>query len=465
MKLIKSFAKFSIGVWIQAVLSLISTPIMAWYITPDDFGKASMFILAYKLVFNVILLGADQGFARYYNEDPSPVKLLRAALLPVIVMGGLVIAILELFRGQFSTLLFGNIDHSGLIHLLSVTIITGVLLQLGVAMIRMQSNALKYSVIQISQAILNFVFVIGYAKYVTRDFSAVIFGLVFSQVIGLIITIFYNYKIWFSALGGVLIIDKKKIRTILIYSLPFVPTFLLDWVFQGADRTFLRIYSDFTQIGLYATAAKIAFSLNIIQSGFTAFWLPFSLEKYNNHPEDTKIYSTIFNVLVLVFGGLILGLILFQKVILLLLPATYDGILTVFPILLFIPMLYTLSEVTVVGVNYKAKTVQHLYVIIFSVIANIIIAYLLTPVWGAKGAAMAMFVGYIVFFCCRTFFGIKNYYIHFDIKRFIFAFILILIPVILTVFTNNNNLYLLSIISIAVLLRMYITDLKSIRTI
>lgn len=462
MRLIKSFAKFSIGVWIQALLSLVSTPIIAWFITPDDFGKASMFILAYKLVFNVVLLGSDQGFARYFNEEDPPSKLLAGTLLPVFITSLISTLLFELFGTKVLVLLFGNSENFLLVHLLNICIISGVLLQLAVAMIRMQSNAVKFSVIQIGQAIVNFLGVIFYAKFIASDFGAIIFGMVISQLIGLVIAVFYNYSIWLNAFSKIFAVERGVINKILKYSLPFVPTFLLDWVFQGADRTFLRMYSDFHQIGLYATAAKIAFSLNIIQSGFTTFWLPFSLERYKTNPEDTSAYSIVFNVLTFVFGMLILTLILFHKVILYILPIAYSGITTVFPLLLFIPMLYTLSEVTVVGVNFKAKTVEHLYVIIFAVAANIIVAYFLVPIWGAKGAALAMFVGYLTFFLLRTFFGKKHYCINFDMKKFIFAFILIVTSVGLTVFTDNN-LYLFSIVAIAIMIKLYFVDLKLIR--
>lgn len=462
MSFLKSFAKFSVGTWVQAILSLISTPIIAWFITPDDFGMASMFILAYKLIFNVILLGGDQGFARYYNDEVDTSALLRTTLQPVIIIMILTTFIIELFSADFSMLLFGNRDHYVIIHLLSVTLISGVLMQLALTAIRMEGKGLKYSIIQVIQAVINFIIVLAYAKFISKDFSAIIIGLVVSQIVGLALAIYYNMSLWIKSFQNFTIVDRKLLRVVYIYSIPFVPTFLLDWLFQGADRTFLRIYSDFTQIGLYATASKIAFGLNIIQTGFTAFWLPYSYNNFKENPADKMLYSQIFNNLVLVFGIIILFLVLFQNVILFILPTSYQGILGVFPLLLFIPMLYTISEVTVVGVNYMAKTIQHLYVIIFSLIINISSAYLLIPGFGALGAAIAMTLGYFVFLVCRTYYGRKNYYINLDIQKFVFAFVLILIPVLFTVFAVENY-YLTSIISIVGLCMIYFKELKKIK--
>ena len=65
---IKSFFQFSIGQWVAALISFITTPITTWLIIPEEFGKASMFTLAFNLLLNIALLGADQSFVRMFYE-------------------------------------------------------------------------------------------------------------------------------------------------------------------------------------------------------------------------------------------------------------------------------------------------------------------------------------------------------------------------------------------------------------
>ena len=143
MNFLKSFAKFSIGTWVQAFLALISTPIIAWFITPDDFGMASMFILAYKLISTIVLLGGDQGFARYYHEQADTSVLLRATLYPVLFLIIFTTIVISCFNFEISMLLFGNQNHSVIINLLSLTIASGVLMQLGLIAIRMEGNGFQ----------------------------------------------------------------------------------------------------------------------------------------------------------------------------------------------------------------------------------------------------------------------------------------------------------------------------------
>ena len=197
-----------------------------------------------------------------------------------------------------------------------------------------------------------------------------------------------------------------------------------------------------------------------MQSGFVTFWLPFSLERFKNDPDDKSIYSNIFNTLTLVFGVLITCIVLAQEVLTLILPKSYNEIIPIFPFLLFIPMLYTVSEVTSVGINFKSRTINHLYVIIISVIVNVLAALLFIPLYGALGASIAMFLGYIAFFVCRTFFGRKCYFFSLDLMKFTSAFAMVLLPVIFTTFFTNSKLYLLGIFTIPVLWIMYKEDLK-----
>ena len=65
---IKSFLSFSIGTWLRAIISFITTPIISYLIVPEEFGKASMFSLIYNVSLIISTIGLDQSFVRFYNE-------------------------------------------------------------------------------------------------------------------------------------------------------------------------------------------------------------------------------------------------------------------------------------------------------------------------------------------------------------------------------------------------------------
>ncbi len=85
-------------------------------------------------------------------------------------------------------------------------------------------------------------------------------------------------------------INTDSVKEIIKYGLPFVPTFLITWIFQSFDKLALRNYCDFTEIGLYSAAFKVVSVMSLIQVGFSNFWTPVSYESYENDPESTGLF-------------------------------------------------------------------------------------------------------------------------------------------------------------------------------
>lgn len=432
MNFLKSFAKFSVGTWISAGIAILSTPILTWFIKPEEFGKSSMFVLAYSLLTSLLCFSIDQGFIRYFNEkddEERPALLASSLIMPMF--GGLIGIIgVEIFKYDFLNILFSSKEDIVVVRLLQFAIPIGILAKFTNASLRMQLKASYYSIVQISTGVLSVLITLCYAYYISSSFYAILFGFVISQLGALILSLVFDFSFWKVALQSFNSIDKDLIKLLFVYSLPFVPIFLVDWLFQGLDRTFLRAYSNFNEIGLYATATKISYSLNIIQSGFTTFWVPFSYEKYHKEPENKSWYSTVFNMISLSFGILILLILFFQKLIVIIIAKEYVNVVNIFPTLLLIPMLYTLSEITVVGINFKKKTKMHLYIIIISVLINGLFAHALVPDFGALGAAVSMAFGYLSFFILRTLIARKYYDTNVDLMKFSMTLGVLLIPIV-----------------------------------
>ena len=66
------------------------------------------------------------------------------------------------------------------------------------------------------------------------------------------------------------------------------------------------------------------------------------------------------------------------------------------------PLLYTLSEVTGVGIGIKRKTLLSLLAALISLVINLILNYFLVPNFGAAGAAVSSAVSFLVFFILKT---------------------------------------------------------------
>jgi O-antigen/teichoic acid export membrane protein len=456
---IKSFFQFSMGQWIAALISFITTPITTWLIIPEEFGKASMFTLAFNLLLNVALLGADQSFVRMFYERSEDKRrdLLWDSLLPSLSVGFVVFVLIGIFWKELSFVLFGDYNHFLPIFLLGVTILIGILERFSTLAVRMKKRGIAFSTLRVVNGVTNAVFTILYALFVSRSFYAVIVGLFFSHIVTALLAIFFERELWF----GKFKVSFKSIKAIVRYGLPFVPASLITWLFQSIDRLALRNYSDFTEIGLYSAAFKVVAVMSLIQTGFTTFWTPVSYESYEKEPESKGIFekaSLFIAAAMFVFGLLI---VVFKDVIFLLLESSYRQAAGISSFLILMPIMYTVSETTVVGINFKKKTYWHMLIASVAAGVNVFGNLMLVPVYGAKGAAFSTGLSYIVFFCMRTFISMSLFPVNYHLgKFFISTFVFVIVAFINTFVINMVFQVVSAVLGLVVVMFVYRDQVK-----
>ena len=434
-KFIKSFFEFSIGQWVAALISFITTPITTWLIIPEEFGKASMFSLALSLLLNIALLGADQSFVRFFYEKGEDKRrdLLWNALIPSLTVGFVIFLLIGIFWKQLSFVLFDDYSHSLPIFLLGLTFLIAIIERFATLVVRMKQRGIAFSTLRVVNGIASAVFTIMYALFISRTFYAVIVGSFFSQILSALLTIYLEKELWFGRFKT----NAGSMREIVKYGLPFVPTFLITWLFQSFDKLALRNYSDFTEIGLYSAAFKVVAIMNLIQMGFTTFWSPVAYENYENDPEGTEIYKKTFLFISAAMFVLGMMIIVFKDLIFMLLAKSYRSAAQISPFLILMPIMYTASEVSVVGINFKKRTFWHMLIAAVAAGCNIVGNTLLVPLYGARAAAFTTGLSYIVFFSMRTFISKKLYPINYHLGKFFSATAIFVVVAFINTFAGS----------------------------
>lgn len=437
-KSLKFFLKFSYGGLISAGISFVSTPIITAIVLPDEFGKASMVVLAFSLLINFVQLGSDQSFVRFFYqkkyENNTSLLLTNSILIPILLTF-LCVGFILIKGKDISVLLIDRVSFQVPV-LLSLMLFFGVIERFSTLLIRMNQKGVLFSNLKIIQSIVNISIIILYAKFVESSFLAIVYGSLFSVLLVAIIGVYIERKYWNIITQK---INKVKVIEILKYGLPFVPTFIISWVFEGIDKIALKYYSNFNEIGLYTAAYKIVAILTILQITFSNFWVPISYEAYEKNSEESKkTFQNVFNGLSALFFILAVSIISFKDLIIILFAENYRNAAVIFPFLIFMPIMYTLSEITVGGINFKNKTYWHLVISVIAAAVNIIGVYFLVPIYGAIGASISTGFAYITFFYVRTM--ISNYYfpLDFQILKTSIAIIIILGIAFLNTFVLNK---------------------------
>lgn len=456
--LLKKFLSFSIGGYIALIIGFMTTPIVTRMLSPEEYGISSLVMVVINMSLIFLGLGLDQGFVRhFYEEDENKRgKLLYNSIKIPFLLIALFSLFIYLFRRKISLFLFGEYNFSMIIIFIVMSFIT-LINRYSILVIRMNQKAKLFSIFQILSQFLNFVFILILFKKYGNNYKTLIISSLLTLISITIISIISERKIWkFQGENEKITFDK-----LISFSLPLSITMALSWVFSSADKLTIKYFSTLTELGLYSGAFKIIALLNIIQSGFTTFWTPVVYEKFKENDKEKVFFEKIYDYISFVMFLIGIGLLLGKDIFIMILGPKYREASDIMPMLVLMPVMYTISETTVIGINLKKKTKYHLYISILVAIFNIIGNILLVPKLGAKGAAISTGLVYVLFFSLRTYFSLKFIKYNFNLKRFyLITILLVLFALYLSFYNNLKIIISIGIILVLILLILYRKMLK-----
>lgn len=435
---IKLFIKFSYGGIASAFLSFVSTPLITAIILPEHFGKASLVLLSYSLLINFVQLGADQSFVRFYStnsDDEGKSKLFaNAIILPVFFATSIILLFLP-FNKDLGYLLLDEPDP-WLYVILSFLLIIGLVERFSTLNIRMEQRASLFSNLKILQSIVNISTIFLFSYYFNKSYKAIVIGMLISTFTVAIIGILCSIRPWKGIFNS---LSFEEIKRIFSFGLPFVPTFLISFLFEAIDKIALKYYSNFSEIGLYSAALKIVSIISLIQIAFSSYWAPISYQAFeDNDIDEKKILKRAFSYLSAILFPISIIVIYFNQILIKIVSIEYSDASSMIPFLIFTPVLYTLSDVTMVGINFKKKTLWHLWIAVISFLFNLFFVTILVPLLGGIGASLASSISYLIFFYLRTNISKRLYFVDYSLYRAYLGITLIYILAFIAVFFPNS---------------------------
>ena len=431
--LLKKFLSFSIGGYVNAVIGFFMLPFITRILTPEEYGIASLIAVLVDMLVIMCSMGLDQGLVRFFYEEDEDNRgrLLYNSISYPIIFFFILSIILFIFKDKITFFILNKNDNF-LWKVILVSILFRILHLFSILIIRMQQKGKLFSFFNILLKVSEFLFILILYKIYKNSYKILILASLFSFILTSLLSVFFERKIW--TFSGKEKITKKEL---LKYSFPLVLTMGLTWLFASADKLTIKYFSDLNQVGLYSSSFKIVSIISVIQSGFTTFWTPIVYEHYSKNPEDTLFYKKANDYLSIIFFSMGLGILIFRDLIVFLLGDKYYLSKFIIPMLIFIPVMYLISETTVMGISFKKKSKYFLYISIVVSITNILGNIILVPFLGAKGAAISTGISYILFFALRTYFSNKMINFNFNLKRIYFIIILILGYALFLTFYDN----------------------------
>ena len=418
--LFKKFLTYFYGSGVGLVIGLVTTMISTRLLSPEDFGKASMFTLAVNVLMIFIIFGTDQAFVRFFYEEEKELRsklLFNSMKVPSLL---LFVVLLFLFIFKDTVMVFLFDDNNPFVFLvLIISIVFQAIYRYALLVIRMQQKGHLYSLLEIVNKSVNLILLVILFYVMGSQYEILIYSTGITLVVLTGVSILLEKKFW-KPLSKTTSKPRHSQRDIIQFSYPLVLTTLITWLFQSFDKIALRQWSDFEELGLYSAAFRIVALLNVVQVSFTTFWSPVCYEHFEKHPDDREFFSKTSKIIGFIMFLIAVVTILFKDIIVMLLGSDYKEAAIIMPFLIFMPMMYTLSETTVIGLNFSKKTKWHILIASIACMANIIGNFILVPPYGAAGAAVSTGLSFVIFFVLRTHLSLKYYYVDYGLKRVYF---------------------------------------------
>jgi len=282
---IKNVIGFSIPTWISFAISFISTPIITRLFQPSEIGKINLFSTFLNLFLLIVYFGLDQAYVRFYKELPGKYtknELFTFSLGFSLFIGIIISTIILIFSKFFSIQISGT-NNFIISTCLSLSIIANIVLKFLNVYSRVEQNIILYSIQAIAIALISKVFYVIVALWNPTHENAII-----ALTIGYIIIaiLFLSIKGDVISIAGYF--DKKSVVTLLKFGIPLIPVTILSWLNNSIPQFMLKTFVDYSAIGIYTNAVAIANTMNLIQTGFSLYWIPYVYANYKTHQETIK---------------------------------------------------------------------------------------------------------------------------------------------------------------------------------
>ncbi len=361
-------------------ISFIVFPILTYYITPYQMGIYSVLFLFFGILSVIINPGINIGFARFYAERRE--TSISSVLLFILLWGTIITGFLTLLAGAISSFLLNTPQYSNLIILVSLWSITESLYILLHTKIRIDEKLTLYGIVLIARTITFIIILFLYIKMKNG-----ITGLIMGPLIGDLV-----------AISLLLMKDRLKIeikiediKNIIRYGAGLAPALLFFLLMEYADRFLLKIFTNFTYTGIYSMGYKIGGLIYYIYLIINRIWEPFIFstgEKWENIKKESS-------TLILILGiPLILILLLRDTFYNFFIESSYKEGSTISSITGISYFLYGIFSITSAPLYIKNKTIKVSIIYFAGFLINIIVDFLIIPLYGITGAALSTLMAY-----------------------------------------------------------------------
>lgn len=406
---------YTIGNLSSKIISFVLVFFTTFYLSKEDVGSYDLILTTASLIVPLATMQLTDAAMRWLIDDnttENKKKIFSNIMFIIAVLHILLYILLHIYNYFFPikylNLLF-VIILSQSIYLFFLQCIRGLGKSKIYVISGLLSTFLYVALAIIALAILNFK----------------IKGLLYSNIIsnvGLCIILFFMVR--FYNLWDYKIVKLDFCKVLLSYSFPLVPNALSWWAISSANRYIILIYLGASANGIFAIAYKLPTILLMFVNIFYLAWQEKAILSFKSEGRN-KYYTLVLKRYVKILFSIAIFVVATNKIILSYIVNKEFLEAWEFTPLLLLGIVFS-SLASFYGTGYiSAKNTMGAFTSSFlGCITNIILSFILIPIWGLHGASISIAAGYFVLLLVRVYQTRNIFQINFPFKQSLLLLVL-----------------------------------------
>ncbi len=270
----KNFIVYAFSDGLSKAIPFMVLPIVAYFISPNDFGIVTNFSVLGQILFSLVALSSHTSLSvNYYKFDDGERKSYVFNLLLTSFIISIILLIVLFF---FKEILFKNLQIDFTWQLLALLwALFSTITQLFQTLLTLESRPKVFGIYQLAQSILSAGLTLLFVVTFLLGWKGRIESLVLSVGItafAAIILLVKEGKIDFQ-------FQKKFIYSTVLFGLPLIPHTLSVWLKNGLDKIFITNAISLTENGLYSFAMNLSSVFSVLTIAFFSAFTPYLFKK------------------------------------------------------------------------------------------------------------------------------------------------------------------------------------------
>lgn len=383
---------YGLGSVISKLIPLLMTFVLTYFLSTEKFGVNDNYSMIQQLGVVFAVLGMyDAMYRLFFERDDEKYKkeICSTAMAFNAVATVIVVALMILLKNPLSDFAFDSLKYSFLIDIAAVHTLVSATNNIISAPTRMQNKRKVFLVTNTLSPIISYSISIPLILKGHTLIALPVAGILAGLTMEIAFAIMNRH--WFSPKY----VKKAYIKPMLRIALPLVPNFMIYWVFKFCDKTMIVHMLDLSANGLYGAGGKLGHCSQIIYQAFSNGYqfFVFSTMKEKNQVKDVSLIFEYLGAVSLVSTAYVCAV---ARPVFLFMQESYHSAYVVSTYLFLAPLLLMLFQVACNQLIVVKNTWPNIFMLTTGAVVNLVLNWVLIPVIGIEGAAIATLSGYVV---------------------------------------------------------------------